>query len=156
MEFNATPIHEYKPQNQSTKPRRTWKSIATGIEIQLDPKLLWDELDGYEISTLKILRNDMSADLQRLKSERSLHMQCLNSGGAPKKKIASEVARIDFSKTPIARAYTILSEIISHKEKCLWHNIFFKVARQRLDSKTMELLINEASQLQCAAEPHND
>ena len=141
-------IYEYRPKQQQGRPRRTWRSALTGITISLDPQKLQDELEGYELKTLILLIDDMSGDLQKLRCNRSALMRSMNADGANPKQMAAQAARIDRDRAPMVKAWQIINRTIQTKKTAVhWPNVFLKVAKMRLDSKTFKLISDEADKL---------
>jgi len=143
-------IHEYRPNNkpQQSKPRSSWRSITTGILLPLNPDRLSDDISGYELKTLRQIIGDMTADLQKLRADRSALMQSMAANGADKAKVSAEVARIDLSRVPMARAWQVINtEIATRKDAPTWPALFVKVARKRLDPELMKSLSAETTKL---------
>ena len=142
-------IREYRPQRSRSAPRRTWRSVTTGITISLDLSLLPDQVDGYEAATIAALLTDLSHDLHKLRSDRSALMQSMNNNAASPKKIAAEVARIDLTRVPMTRAWTTLNKIVCERRTKVptWHKFFFLAAQVHLDSETIKALHAQATKM---------
>lgn len=141
-------IREYRPKRQKSGPRRTWRSALTGITIPLDPQKLQDDLDGYELKTLALLIDDMNADLQKLRCNRSALLRSMNAAGASSKQIAAQVARIDLDRAPMIKAQQIMNRVIQLKKSAVpWGKLFVEVARRRLDPEVFKLINDETSKL---------
>lgn len=128
-------IHEYRPtaKPQYSKPKSNWRSRTTGIVLPLEPERLAKDLEGYAIKTLRQMISDMTADLQKLRADRSALMRSMNAGSAKRYKVASEVARIDLERAPMVQAWQAINrEIESRKDAPQWSVLFVKVARKRL------------------------
>lgn len=141
-------IHEYRPKQQKSGPRRTWRSALAGITVPLDPQKLQDELEGYEPKTLALLIDDMNADLQKLRCNRSALLRSMGAAGANSKQIAAQVARIDLDRAPMVKAQQIMNRVIQLKKSAVpWGKVFVQVAKKRLDPEVFNLINDEASKL---------
>jgi len=76
-------------------------------------------------------------------------MQSLNNNAASPKKIAAEVARIDLSRVPMARAWQVLNRVIGERRAKVptWHKFFYLAAQDHLDSETIEALDAQATKM---------
>ena len=118
-------IREYKPNYRSDRPRRKWTSITTNITISLNPRWLKQELSEYNLKTIALIYDDLSSTLQKLKTDRAVLMQSMQSSGANPKQIASQVSRINLDRAPMVQAHQMINKIIhERKEVKPWSRFF--------------------------------